>query len=47
MGGHHRDGALTFDGDAAPFFAGSTWIELVLSGIGDIPERTLRWEIGS
>lgn len=46
-GGHHREGALTFDGDAAPFFDGAKWIELVLTGVGDIPERTLRWEIGS
>jgi hypothetical protein len=46
-GGHHREGALTFEGDAAAFFAGATWIELVISGVGDIPERTLRWEIGS
>lgn len=46
-GGHHREGALTFAGDAAPFFDGAKWIELVLTGIGDVPERTLRWEIGS
>lgn len=46
-GGHHREGALTFAGDAAPFFDGAKWIELVLKGIGDVPERTLRWEIGS
>lgn len=46
-GGHHREGALTFDGDAAPFLDGAKWIELVLSGIGDLPERTFRWEIGS
>jgi hypothetical protein len=46
-GGHHREGALTFAGDAAPFFDGAKWIELVLTGIGDLPERTLRWEIGS
>jgi len=46
-GGHHREGALTFEGDAAPFFAGATWVELVLSGVGDLPERTLRWEVGS
>ena len=45
-GGHHREGALTFEGDAAPFFDGARWIELVLRGVGDIPERTLRWEIG-
>ena len=46
-GGHHREGALTFEGDAAPFFDGVEWVELVLSGIGDLPERTLRWEFGS
>jgi uncharacterized protein YceK len=46
-GGHHREGALTFEGDAAAFFAGATSIELVLPGVGDIAERTLRWEIGS
>ncbi len=46
-GGHHREGTLTFEGDAAPFFEGAKWIELVLQGVGDIPERTLRWEIGS
>lgn len=46
-GGHHREGTLTFDGDASSFFAGAKWIELVIAGIGDIPERTLRWEIGS
>lgn len=44
-GGHHRGGALTFPGAAAPFFAGAKWIELVLPGVGDIPERTLRWEL--
>lgn len=46
-GGHHREGTLTFDGDASSFFAGAKWIELTLAGVGDIPERTLRWEIGS
>lgn len=45
-GGHHRQGALTFQGDAAPFFAGATWVELVVSGVGDLPERRLRWEVG-
>jgi len=44
-GGHHREGALTFDGDASRFLAGTTWVELVLVGVGDRPERTLRWEI--
>lgn len=46
-GGHHREGALTFEGDAAPFFAGATWVELVIPDVGDLPERTLRWEVGS
>lgn len=46
-GGHHREGALSFDGDASSFFADSKWIELTLVGIGEIPERTLRWAIGS
>lgn len=46
-GGHHREGALRFEGDPAPFFDGAKWVELILSGIGDLPERTLRWEIGS
>lgn len=46
-GGHHREGTLTFEGDASPFLDGAEWIELVLTGVGDLPERTLRWEIRS
>ena len=46
-GGHHRQGYLSFDGDAAAFFAGAKWVELVMLGVGDLPERTLRWEVGS
>ena len=46
-GGHHREGALTFDGNAAEFFAGAKWMELVLVGVGELPERTLRWEVRS
>lgn len=46
-GGHHREGTLTFDGDATAFVAGANWIELVIAGVGDLPERTLRWEVGS
>ena len=46
-GGHHREGSLTFEGESSAFFAGATWIELVIAGVGDLPERTLRWEIGS
>lgn len=45
-GGHHREGTLTFDGDATAFVAGAQWIELVITGVGDLPERTLRWEVG-
>lgn len=45
-GGHHREGTLTFSGDAAAFFAGATWFELVLRGVGDTPERVLRWTVG-
>ncbi len=45
-GGHHRQGALTFDGTAPGFFAGARWMELVLVGVGDLPERTLRWQVG-
>ena len=44
-GGHHREGALTFRGDTTAFFTGANWVELVLSGVGDLPERTLRWEV--
>ncbi len=45
-GGHHREGALSFDGDASSFFAGAKWMELALVGVGDTPERTFRWAIG-
>ena len=44
-GGHHREGLLTFGGDTTAFFTGARWVELVLSGVGDLPERTLRWEV--
>ncbi len=46
-GGHHREGSLTFDGDGPAFFAGASWIELVMTGVGDLPTRMLRWEVGS
>lgn len=45
-GTHHREGPLVFDGDADAFLDGTTWIELVLPGIGDAAERVLRWTIG-
>lgn len=46
-GGHHRDGSLSFDGDAPTFLAGTEWIELVIMDVGGLPERTLRWEVRS
>lgn len=45
-GGHHREGELTFDGNTSAFLAGAKWIEIVITGVGDLPERTLRWEVG-
>jgi hypothetical protein len=44
-GGHHRAGALSFEGDAAAFFAGATWFELVVLGVGEVAERALRFEV--
>lgn len=46
-GGHHREGTLSFDGDASAFLSGAKWFELVLVDIGDLPERALRWELAS
>ena len=46
-GGHHREGNLTFADDRSAFFASASWVELVLAGVGDLPVRTLRWELGS
>ena len=45
-GGHPREGNLSFDGDPAAFFGKAKWVELVLSGVGGLPERALRWELG-
>lgn len=45
-GGHHREGALTFEGDSSAFLAGAKWIEIMIAGVGDLPERTLRWDVG-
>jgi hypothetical protein len=44
-GGHHREGTLSFEGDAAGFFAGARWFELVVRDVGDVPERALRFEL--
>lgn len=44
-GGHHREGALVFEGDAAGFFGGARWIELIITDVGGLPERVLRWDL--
>lgn len=44
-GGHHREGNLSFEGDPTLFFGRAKWIELVLTGVGELPERALRWEL--
>lgn len=46
-GGHHRGGTLTFSGNATAFFRGATSIELILKGVGDVPERILTWQVSS
>lgn len=46
-GGHHREGALRFDDGAGSLLANARWIELVLIGVGGIPERTFRWEVAA
>jgi hypothetical protein len=47
-GGHHREGTLLFPAvatDGAPLITAQTrQIELVLRGIGDVPERILTWQ---
>lgn len=45
-GGNHREGRLSFAGDAEAFLTGTTWVEVDLRGIGGVPERTFRWEVG-
>jgi hypothetical protein len=46
-GGHHREGTLAFADNVAAFLAGATSFDLVLTGVGDLPQRTLHWQIGS
>lgn len=46
-GEHHREGTLTFAGDATRFLSGARWVELVLTGIGETAQRTLRWTIAA
>jgi hypothetical protein len=46
-GGHHRSGTLIFPSTAAdgsPLITRETaQVELVVRGVGDVPERVLRW----
>jgi hypothetical protein len=44
-GGHHRSGALSFDGDAGAFLAGAAWIELFIPDVAGVPTRALRWRV--
>lgn len=44
-GGHHREGTLVFKGDATTFFAGARSVDLIILGVGGVPERILRWEL--
>ncbi len=39
-GGHHREGTLRF----APLDHESQYLELVIRGVGQVPERSFRWE---
>lgn len=47
-GGHHRSGTLVFPataGDGSPLVTSQTArVELVIRGIGDVPERVLVWK---
>lgn len=49
QGGHHRTGLLTFPTvlpDGQPLVGpGTKSLELVLRGIGELPERVLRWTL--
>ncbi len=40
-GGHHRNGSLTFDESLTQ----SSYVELIIKDVSDIPERTFRWEL--
>ncbi|MEK6720072.1 MAG: hypothetical protein AABZ33_05300 [Chloroflexota bacterium] len=44
-GGHHRQGTLVFEGDVPAFLGEARWVELQIKGVGDLPERTLRWDV--
>jgi hypothetical protein len=43
-GGHHVSGQLIFPGVD---LSDATWIEVVVMGVADVPERTFHWELNS
>ncbi|MBI4277098.1 MAG: hypothetical protein HY660_01475 [Armatimonadetes bacterium] len=47
-GSHHREGALLFpkvDGQGRGLETDAKSVELVIRGLGDVPERVLRWDL--
>ncbi|MBI3963094.1 MAG: hypothetical protein HY335_10090, partial [Deinococcus sp.] len=48
-GGHHRSGVLRFPGvtSSGTKIAELPFFEVVIRGVGDVPERVLRWELVS
>lgn len=46
-GGHHREGTLSFGGDVRAVLDRASWIEVVLRGVAGVPERVLRWQVGT
>src|SRR3990172_5675246 len=42
LGGHHREGTVTFEG---PALASAKYVELMVRGLAGVPERSLRWEV--
>jgi hypothetical protein len=43
-GGHHVSGQLAFP---AIDLSNEEWIEVVMIGVAEVPERTFRWELNS
>ena len=47
-GGHHRSGVLVFSGSddgAAGILSNDKYFEIIVNDVGDIPERTFRWDL--
>jgi len=46
-GGHHRQGALSFDlsAEEAGRLDGASYLELVIRDVAGVPERTFRWHL--